>query len=119
MGLLGISLIATACGGGSPSASSRANSDISNGLAAKSSGHIQEAIDDFNAAVAENPTNPIPYYDLGVMYQQVKNNPTQAVTEYNKAILASPPLTDLRYSTSPFSTRLKIRKRPSASTTNC
>lgn len=87
-GLLSISIFTTACGGGSPSPSASANSDISKGLSAKAAGNSQEAINDFNAAAAANPTSAIPYYDLGVMYQQVLNNPTQAANEYNKAILA-------------------------------
>lgn len=88
--LLCVAIFAASCSGGTPSPSATANADISRGLADKSSGHTQQAIADFNAAVAANPTDPVPYYDLGVMYQQIKNNPAQAVVEYNKAILANP-----------------------------
>jgi tetratricopeptide (TPR) repeat protein len=87
-GLLSITIIASACGGGSPSPAASANSDISQGLSAKAAGRSQQAIDDFKAAAAANPANPIPYYDLGVMYQQVEHNPAQATSEYNKALLA-------------------------------
>jgi tetratricopeptide (TPR) repeat protein len=86
--LLSLSIIASACGEGSPSPTATANSDISQGLSAKAAGRLPQAIDDFNAAAAANPTDPIPYYDLGVMYQLVENNPAQAASEYDKALLA-------------------------------
>jgi Flp pilus assembly protein TadD len=86
--LLSISIIASACGRGTPSPTATDSADLSQGLSAKAAGHSQQAIDDFNAAAAANPTDPIPYYDLGVMYQQVENNQTQAANEYNKALLA-------------------------------
>lgn len=88
-GLLGLSLLAAACSGGSPSPAASANAEITQGLSAKASGQSRLAINDFKAAAAADPTNPIPYYDLGVMYQQVENNPTQAAIYYNKALLAN------------------------------
>jgi Tfp pilus assembly protein PilF len=87
--LLCIAIMATACGsGGSPSPSATASSDISHGLAAKSAGQTQQAIHDFKAAVSAEPTDPIPYYDLGVIYQQVENDTSQAAAYYGKAVLA-------------------------------
>jgi tetratricopeptide (TPR) repeat protein len=87
--LLALAVLSAACGGGSPSPSSSANSDISKGLSAESAGQTQQAISDFKAAAAANPTDPISYYDLGVIYQQYLKDPTQAASEYNKALLAS------------------------------
>jgi tetratricopeptide (TPR) repeat protein len=86
--LVGLTLAVAACGGGSPAPSSQATTLISQGLTAESQGQIGPAINDFNAAAAKNPTNAIPYYDLGVAYQLRLNEPAKAVTEYNKAILA-------------------------------
>lgn len=74
----------------SDSPTSSANALISEGLAAESHGQTQEAIKDFNAAVAKNPASAIGYYDLGVVYQQQVNDPTSATSAYNKALLANP-----------------------------
>jgi tetratricopeptide (TPR) repeat protein len=87
--ILAIALVAAACSS-SPSPSSSANSLISQGLSAESSGQTQQALKDFNAAVAKDPSTAIGYYDLGVLYQQQLNQPTLAATEYNKALLANP-----------------------------
>ena len=89
--LLAIGLFAAACSsGGGTSDSSSANSLISQGLSAQSHGQTQTAINDFNSAIAKNPATPIPYYDLGVIYQQTLNQPSRAAAEYNKALLAAP-----------------------------
>jgi tetratricopeptide (TPR) repeat protein len=87
--LLLLGLGAVACSS-SPSASSSADSLVSQGLSAESSGQTQQAVKDFTAALAKEPTNAIAYYDLGVVYQQNLNEPTQAATEYNKALLVNP-----------------------------
>jgi tetratricopeptide (TPR) repeat protein len=85
--LLALALVAAACSsGGTPT--SAANSDIAHGLSAESSGHTQQAINNFTAAAKADPTNPIPYYDLGVIYQQHLKDPAKAASAYNKAILA-------------------------------
>ena len=85
-----IALLAAACSSGSPSASSSADTLISQGLKAESSGQTQEALTDFNAALAKNPASAIAYYDLGTIYQEHLSNTSQAITEYNKALLADP-----------------------------
>jgi Flp pilus assembly protein TadD len=88
--LAAVAVIAVACNSGSGSDSSSASGLISQGLSAESSGQTQQAVKDFQAAVAKNPTDAIAYYDLGVIYQQNLNESTQAAAEYNKAILANP-----------------------------
>ena len=88
--LLAIGLLAAACSSGSPSTSSSANALITEGLNAQSHGQTQQAVEDFNAAIAKNPATPIPYYDLGVIYQENLNQPSQAAAAYNKALLADP-----------------------------
>lgn len=87
--LAAIALFAAACSS-SPSSnpSSEADSLVSQGLTAESHGEVQQAVSDFNAAVTKNPSSAIPYYDLGVVYQEKLNEPSLAQTEYNKATLA-------------------------------
>ena len=86
-----IALVAVACSsGGDSGTSSSASGLISQGLSAESAGQTQQAVKDFTAAVAKDPTNAIAYYDLGVIYQQNLSNSAQAATEYNKALLANP-----------------------------
>ena len=87
--LAAVALLATACTS-SDSPTSSANALISEGLASESHGQTQEAIKDFNSAVAKNPASAIAYYDLGVVYQQQVNDPTSAAQADNKALLANP-----------------------------
>ena len=89
LALAAIALFAAACSS-SPSSnpSSEADSLVSQGLTAESHGQVQQAVSDFNAAVVKNPSSAIPYYDLGVVYQEKLNEPSLAQTEYNKATLA-------------------------------
>ena len=88
-GFISVALIAAACSSGGTSKLFGKLPDIAQGLSAQSAGHTQQAIDDFNAAAKASPTNPIPYYDLGVIYQQYLKDPANAAAEYNKAILAN------------------------------
>jgi Flp pilus assembly protein TadD len=88
--LAAVAVIAVACSSGNGGTSSTASGLISQGLSAESSGQTQQAVKDFQAAVAKDPTNAIAYYDLGVIYQQNLNDSTQAAAEYNKALLANP-----------------------------
>jgi tetratricopeptide (TPR) repeat protein len=85
-----IALMASACGSGGSSPSSTADSKISAGISAESRGQYQEALTDYNEAIAANPTNAIAYYDLGALYQEHLNEPNKAAAEYNKAMLAKP-----------------------------
>jgi tetratricopeptide (TPR) repeat protein len=39
--------------------------------------------------LAADPTDAVPYYDLGVIYQLYLKQPSQAAAEYNKALLAN------------------------------
>jgi tetratricopeptide (TPR) repeat protein len=87
---LAVLAILTAACSSSPSPSSSSNSLISQGLSAEAGGSPQQALKDFNQAVAQDPSNQVAYYDLGVMYQEKLGNRGQAATEYNKAILADP-----------------------------
>jgi Tfp pilus assembly protein PilF len=89
--LLVVGLAASACSS-TPSSSPAKTADnlVTQGLGAESKGESQTAVNDFTAAIAANPTDTYAYYDLGVMYQSQLNNPTQAATEYNKAMLANP-----------------------------
>ncbi len=87
--LLGFALLGAACGNSS-SPTSDSNSLIVKGLAAEKHGQAQEALSDFKKAASENPASAVPYYDLGVVYQQSLNDPQQAANEYNKAILINP-----------------------------
>jgi tetratricopeptide (TPR) repeat protein len=88
--LLAVGLLIAACGSPSSSNTSSANSLISQGLAAQKGGQTNQAVQDFNAAATKNPTSPIAYYDLGVIYQQTLNQPAKAAAEFNKALLADP-----------------------------
>jgi tetratricopeptide (TPR) repeat protein len=90
--LMCVAALAAGCGSGSgsPSNGVAANTLIRQGLSAESSGQTQQAISDFTAAVAKNPTSAIAYYDLGVIYQLYLKQPSQAASYYNKAILANP-----------------------------
>jgi tetratricopeptide (TPR) repeat protein len=90
LALTGLALGVAACSGGSPTPKAQAQSLISQGLTAESSGQIGPAVNDFNAAATQNPTSPIAYYDLGVAYQLKLNQPAKAASEYNKALLADP-----------------------------
>jgi tetratricopeptide (TPR) repeat protein len=74
----------------SPSPTAASNSLLASGLSAEKAGQAQQAVKDFNEAAKKNPTSAIPYYDLGVVYQELLQNPTQAAAEYNKALLADP-----------------------------
>jgi type IV pilus assembly protein PilF len=87
--ILAVAVLAGACNS-SPSATSASDSSLTAGLKAENSGQAQQALKDFNAAAAKNPTSAVPYYDLGVVYQEQLKNPTQAAVEYNKALLADP-----------------------------
>lgn len=86
--LAAIALFAAACSSSPSTPSSEANSLISQGLAAESHNQVQQAVSDFNQAAAKNPSSAIPYYDLGVVYQEKLSEPAQAQSEYSKATLA-------------------------------
>lgn len=89
--MLAIAFSAAACSKSGPSSpASSANALIAQGLNAESIGQTQQAVRDFQAAAAKDPTNHIAYYDLGVIYQQNLNEPSLAAAEYNKALLADP-----------------------------
>jgi Flp pilus assembly protein TadD len=87
--ILAVAVLAGACNS-SPSATSSSDSSLTAGLKAQNAGQAQQALKDFNEAAAKNPTSAVPYYDLGVVYQEQLKNPTQAAVEYNKALLADP-----------------------------
>ena len=87
--LLTVALLGAACSS-TPSASSSADSLVAQGLQAESDGQSQQAVNDFTAATTKDPSNAIAYYDLGVLYQQKLNEPSQAAAEYNKALLINP-----------------------------
>ncbi len=88
--MLGIAVLAVACNGSTPSPSSTASSDITQGLKAENAGQNQEAVKDFEAATTADPADAIGYYDLGVVLQEKLNNASSAIAAYNKAILAKP-----------------------------
>jgi len=79
-----------ACGSSSSSTPAQtANANIAAGLKAEKAGNQAQAIKDFQAAIAANPADAIPYYDLGVIYQGNKDS-NDAVAYYHKALLANP-----------------------------
>ena len=88
--ILAIAVVGAACSSSSPNPADQASTLISQGLSAEKSGHTQSALSDFNDAVSKDPANAVPYYDLGVLYQQDLNKPGLAAAEYNKALLADP-----------------------------
>jgi tetratricopeptide (TPR) repeat protein len=92
--VLALGLIAAACNSssdsGDSSAAASANALTAQGLKAETSGQIQQAVKDFNAAIAKDPVNQVPYFDLGTIYQEHLSDPTQAAAYYNKALLADP-----------------------------
>jgi Flp pilus assembly protein TadD len=63
---------------------------ISQGIHAESAGLSQQALRDFRAAAAADRTDAVPYYELGVLYQERLNEPTQAATAYKKALSLQP-----------------------------
>jgi len=85
----------TACGGsgkkssGTTGSASDANNLVQAGLTAQSAGRLDEARQDYLAAIAKDPTNKFAFYDLGGIYQQ-QNNAIDATTAYNKAIAIDP-----------------------------
>jgi tetratricopeptide (TPR) repeat protein len=89
--LVSLGILVAACGNsGSPTTGrSSANTDVTQGLAAERSGQTQQAIKDFQSALTADPTDAVPYYDLGVIYQLYLKQPSQAASEYNKALLAN------------------------------
>lgn len=98
LGLGLLALIGAACSSApNPQASSKGRSSTSqgeklveDGLKAESQGQVHKAISDFEAAIAAAPNNQYAYYDLGVIYQQQLNNPAQAASWYEKALVADP-----------------------------
>lgn len=95
--LLAVGIGAAACGSNSSdsttttlSAVEQSNTLVEQGLHAASIGQVQQAVADFKAAISRNPVNAVPYYDLGVIYQQRLNQPALAAEYYNKALLANP-----------------------------
>lgn len=88
--VLAVVLFAASCGNNSPSASSQADSLIAQGLQAESTGHLQQALHNFRAAAAKDPSNAVPYYRLGAVYQQGLHDPAQAVAAYKKALSIRP-----------------------------
>ena len=65
-----------------------ANKLIQNALKAQAAGNTSQAVKDLQSASAANPANPIPYYDIGVIYQK-NNDSNNAIAQYHKALLAN------------------------------
>jgi len=86
---LAVGLLAAGCSS-TPSASSAANSLISQGLYAESAGKTHQAVDDFRSAAAQDPKDAVPYYELGMLDQQVLHNSAQAATAYKRALSLEP-----------------------------
>lgn len=89
--LLSLATVTAACGGGSGNSDATSNSAktlITQGLRAQSSGNMQQAIRDFAAAASKEPTSPLPYYNIGVIYQEYLKKPSEAATYYEKALHA-------------------------------
>lgn len=89
-----IALSTAACASGSPAISPQKQADelINAGLKAQSSGQINQALQDYKAALAKNPANQYADYDLGVIYQQ-RNDAADASNYYSKALLIDPTYT--------------------------
>jgi Tfp pilus assembly protein PilF len=88
--LLGVSVSVTSCTTTTtPSSSLSASQLVEQGLNAQSLGQTQQAQQDYQAAVAKDPTNKYAFYDLGVIYQQ-ENDATNASMQYHKALVIDP-----------------------------
>jgi Flp pilus assembly protein TadD len=84
-----LAMLISACGN-SPNQSGRvADRLVNDGLRANQQGHLSQAVQDFQAAIKQNPLDAFAYYDLGVIFQQ-ENREADAVTEYRKALLIDP-----------------------------
>jgi tetratricopeptide (TPR) repeat protein len=92
MPMVVLTLAVTACSSNKPTVTPAAAAGqlIEKGLKAQAAGNNQGAINDFQTAVADDPTDTYAYYDLGVIDQTKLNEPNQAAAEYNKALLANP-----------------------------
>ncbi len=71
-----------------PSPEKAAATLIEDGIKAGDAHDTVAAIKDFQRAATKDPADPIPYYDLGVIYEQSLGEPTLAVAEFEKALLA-------------------------------
>ena len=98
MGLIGVSLLATAAAGcGSASTGPQAaNNDISAGLRAQLSGDLATAQTDYMNAIHADGTSSLAYYDLGTVYD-AQGNHQQAASEYQAAININPNYADALY----------------------
>ncbi len=76
-------------GCGKPSASSKANSLIQDGITAAKQGNGAAAIADYQAAVTADPLSAVAYYDLGVAYGE-KDEVAASRAAFSKALLINP-----------------------------
>jgi Flp pilus assembly protein TadD len=95
--VLAVAIAVTGCSSGkhksSPSASaSQIAKLLQDGIVAENKGQFQDAIAKYQQVVQIDPTNKIAHYDLGVVYQTLKQD-DQAAAEYGRAIALDPKYT--------------------------
>jgi len=71
--------------------SSKAAALVTAGLAAQQARHLDQALHDYRAALAEDPHNAYAHYDLGTIEQSRHQN-SAAQSDYEAAIAANPQL---------------------------
>ena len=86
--VLASGLFAAGCGS-SPSPSSVADSLVSQGLQAESTGQFQLAAADFRSAAAKDHSDAVPYYELGALYER-SHDTAKAVAAYKQALSIDP-----------------------------
>lgn len=93
--LVAVCLSAAACSSGPSGTPSQL---IQKGLAAQQAGNLDQALADYQAALAKQPKNVAALYDIGTIYQ-ARNQPSQAARWFQEAINAdrnfAPALYDL------------------------
>lgn len=94
---MAVAIAVTGCTSGkhtsSPSASaSQIAKLLQDGVVAQNNGQLNVALSKYQQVVQIDPTNKIAHYDLGVVYQTLKQD-DQAAAEYGRAIALDPKYT--------------------------
>lgn len=95
VGLFGL-VVGVSQAPGADQDSSTANAYLKQGLEAFSKGRYKEAAEAYEKAAALDPTNPIPYKNLGITYIFMKHF-REAIEPFEKAVALRPSSADYHY----------------------
>jgi len=93
-----VAVLAAACGGndkgdkdgkGTSTTLSPTEKRLQDGIAAQGAGDLDKAKEAFLAVIAQQPSNKVAHYDLGLVYQQL-NDVKGSAEEYRKALVIDP-----------------------------